>query len=141
MRYHRPLVLYCSELRPLPDAGITISTDPTVFPPKYSAVCITPGSSRRWRIAGPAEVYFLNQLWWDLVQAVGESRDNKWLLSLLIRVFASGGLMNIKWVADAVRIATCALAFPMVMLSWYRQYDLALTALLKVLSLEAGTKE
>jgi len=44
--------------------------------PKYSAVCIRPGSSRRWRIAGPTEVYFLNQLAWDLVQAIGESWDN-----------------------------------------------------------------
>ncbi|KAI0247495.1 hypothetical protein BJV78DRAFT_911236 [Lactifluus subvellereus] len=48
----------------------------------YSAVCITRGSSRRWRLGGPAEVYFLNQLGWDLVQA-------------------AGGLMNIKWVVDA----------------------------------------
>jgi len=51
----------------------------------YSAVCIIPGSSRRWRIGGPTEVYFLNQLLWDLVQAVG-------------------GLMNVKWAVDAVRI-------------------------------------
>ncbi|KAI0287246.1 hypothetical protein BC826DRAFT_60818 [Russula brevipes] len=48
----------------------------------YSAVCIFPGSSRRWRVGGPAEVFFLNQLGWDLVQA-------------------AGGLMNIKWAADA----------------------------------------
>ena len=39
---------------------------------KYSVVCVTPGSSRRWRLGGPAEVYFLNQLTWDLVQAIGE---------------------------------------------------------------------
>lgn len=45
--------------------------------PKYSAVCITPGSSRRWRLGGPAEVYFLNQLAWDLVQAIGELWDNR----------------------------------------------------------------
>ncbi|KAI9510983.1 hypothetical protein F5148DRAFT_473829 [Russula earlei] len=48
----------------------------------YSAVCIVPGSSRRWQVRGPVEVYFLNQLVWDLVQA-------------------SGGLMNIKWATDA----------------------------------------
>ncbi|KAI0283560.1 hypothetical protein BC826DRAFT_1110128 [Russula brevipes] len=48
----------------------------------YSAVSITRGSPRRWRIEGPAEVYFLNQLAWDLVQA-------------------TGGLMNIKWAVDA----------------------------------------
>jgi len=48
----------------------------------YSAVCIIPGSSRRWRIGGPAQVYFLNQLLWDLVQAIG-------------------GLMNVKWAVDA----------------------------------------
>lgn len=47
----------------------------------YSAVCIRPGSSRRWRIGGPTEVYFLNQLGWDLVQAFG-------------------GVMNIKWGID-----------------------------------------
>jgi hypothetical protein len=59
-----------------PDAAITdtITTDPTIFLLKYSAVCVTPGSSRRWRLGGPAEVYFLNQLCWDLVQAVGESQ-------------------------------------------------------------------
>jgi hypothetical protein len=43
---------------------------------KYSAVCVRPGSSRRWRIGGPTEVYFLNQLGWDLVQASGESWDD-----------------------------------------------------------------
>ncbi|KAH9074301.1 hypothetical protein EDB83DRAFT_1953136 [Lactarius deliciosus] len=48
----------------------------------YSAVSVIRGSSVRWRLGGPAEVYFLNQLCWDLVQAVG-------------------GLMNIKWAADA----------------------------------------
>ncbi|KAH9018714.1 hypothetical protein EDB85DRAFT_600355 [Lactarius pseudohatsudake] len=48
----------------------------------YSAVSVVRGSSVRWRLGGPAEVYFLNQLCWDLVQAVG-------------------GLMNIKWAADA----------------------------------------
>jgi len=47
----------------------------------YSAVCIRLDSSRRWRIGGPTEVYFLNQLGWDLVQA-------------------SGGIMNIKWGID-----------------------------------------
>lgn len=40
---------------------------------KYSAVSVTRGSSIRWRLSGPAEVYFLNQLSWDLVQAVGTS--------------------------------------------------------------------
>ena len=35
-----------------------------------------PDSSRRWRIGGPTEVYFLNQLGWDLVQAAGKSWDN-----------------------------------------------------------------
>ncbi|KAH9048062.1 hypothetical protein EDB84DRAFT_1459112 [Lactarius hengduanensis] len=48
----------------------------------YSAVSVTRGSSIRWRLGSPAEVYFLNQLSWDLVQAVG-------------------GLMNIKWAIDA----------------------------------------
>ncbi|KAI9438712.1 hypothetical protein H4582DRAFT_192953 [Lactarius indigo] len=48
----------------------------------YSAVSVIRGSSVRWRLGGPAEVYFLNQLCWDLVQAVG-------------------GLMNIKWAVDA----------------------------------------
>ncbi|KAI9446841.1 hypothetical protein H4582DRAFT_613174 [Lactarius indigo] len=48
----------------------------------YSAVSVTRGSSIRWRLSSPAEVYFLNQLSWDLVQAVG-------------------GLMNIKWAIDA----------------------------------------
>ncbi|KAH9172723.1 hypothetical protein EDB89DRAFT_2164381 [Lactarius sanguifluus] len=48
----------------------------------YSAVSVIRGSSVRWRLGGPAEVYFLNQLCWDLVQAVG-------------------GLMNIKWAAAA----------------------------------------
>jgi len=47
----------------------------------YSAVTITRGSSRRWRIKGAAEIFFLNQLGWDLVQA-------------------TGGLMNIKWAVD-----------------------------------------
>ncbi|KAN0141394.1 hypothetical protein V8E53_001150 [Lactarius tabidus] len=47
----------------------------------YSAVSVTRGSSIRWRLSGPAEVYFLNQLSWDLLQAVG-------------------GLMNIKWATD-----------------------------------------
>ncbi|KAI0262963.1 hypothetical protein BC834DRAFT_889872 [Gloeopeniophorella convolvens] len=48
----------------------------------YSAVCVTRHARRRWRIEGPAEVLFLNQLFWDLLQAVG-------------------GLMNIRWAADA----------------------------------------
>jgi hypothetical protein len=54
-------------------------------------------------------------------------------------LFTSGGLMNIKWAVDAVRIAVISvpLASPMLMLFRYRQYDLALTALLKVGSLEA----
>ena len=43
---------------------------------KYSAVSIIPGSPRRWSIGGPAEVYFLNQLAWDLIQAAGESYDS-----------------------------------------------------------------
>ncbi|KAH9957453.1 hypothetical protein BC827DRAFT_1225967 [Russula dissimulans] len=47
----------------------------------YSAVTIIRGSSRRWRIKGAAEIFFLNQLGWDLVQA-------------------AGGLMNIKWAVD-----------------------------------------
>jgi len=47
----------------------------------YSAVSIKRGAPRRWRIEGPAEVYFLNQLVWDLFQA-------------------TGGLMNIKWAMD-----------------------------------------
>jgi hypothetical protein len=46
--------------------------DCTVFP-KYSAVCILPGSTRRWKVGGPTEVYFLNQLGWDLVLSTGES--------------------------------------------------------------------
>lgn len=50
----------------------------------YSAVSVTRGSSIRWRLRYPIEVYFLNQLSWDLVQAIG-------------------GLMNIKWAMDAVR--------------------------------------
>ncbi|KAI0247658.1 hypothetical protein BJV78DRAFT_901876 [Lactifluus subvellereus] len=48
----------------------------------YSTVSILRGSSRRWSIGGPAEVYFLNQLVWDLVQA-------------------AGGLMNVRWAIDA----------------------------------------
>jgi len=47
----------------------------------YSAVTIIRGSNRRWRIKGAAEILFLNQLGWDLVQA-------------------TGGLMNIKWAAN-----------------------------------------
>ena len=44
---------------------------------KYSAVSITQGSSKRWRIERPAEVFFLNQLAWDLMQALGKSFDLK----------------------------------------------------------------
>jgi hypothetical protein len=55
--------------------ALRISIDDRTDFPKYSAVCILPGSSRRWRIGGPTGVYFINQLGWDLVQATGESRD------------------------------------------------------------------
>jgi len=44
----------------------------------YSAVTVLRGARRRWRIESAAEILFLNQLSWDLVQAMG-------------------GLMNIKW--------------------------------------------
>lgn len=44
--------------------------------PKYSAVRILPGSTRRWKVGGPTEVYFLNQLGWDLVLATGESWED-----------------------------------------------------------------
>jgi hypothetical protein len=71
MRYHRPPVVHCGMWHPR-FANIVIE----FFPPKYSAVSITPGSSKRWRIEGPAEIYFLNQLAWDLLQALGESFDS-----------------------------------------------------------------
>lgn len=47
-------------------------TEPPSFA-KYSAVSVIRGSPVRWRLSSPAEVYFLNQLSWDLVQAVGAS--------------------------------------------------------------------
>jgi hypothetical protein len=72
--YHRSLVLYFSEFH-TSQLLECLSTDRAVLQ-KYSAVCIRPGSFRRWRIGGPTEVYFLNQLGWDLVQASGESWDD-----------------------------------------------------------------
>jgi hypothetical protein len=56
--------------------ALRVSIEDRTVSPQYSAVCILPGSSRRWRIGGPTGVYFLNQLGWDLVQATGESRDD-----------------------------------------------------------------
>ena len=73
---------------------------------KYSAVTIKRGSSRRWSFGGPAEVYFLNQLAWDLVQATGELYDSgDWLCSLT-KIVPPGGLMDIKWSMDGVRIVS-----------------------------------
>lgn len=72
--YHRSPVLYYSGFH---ISGLfCMSIDRPGCFQKYSAVCIRPGSSRRWRIVGPTEIYFLNQLWWDLVQAIGESWDD-----------------------------------------------------------------
>ncbi|KAI0247663.1 hypothetical protein BJV78DRAFT_1157059 [Lactifluus subvellereus] len=68
----------------------------------YSAVSIIRGSSRRWSIGGPAEVYFLNQLAWDLVQAAGESYDSGGWLCSLTEIVPPGGLMNIKWAMDGL---------------------------------------
>lgn len=72
--YHRSPVLYYGEFH-TSRLSECLLTDRAVSK-KYSAICIRPGSSRRWRIVGPTEIYFLNQLWWDLVQAIGESRDD-----------------------------------------------------------------
>jgi hypothetical protein len=74
MRHPRPLILHCSESLSVPCKS-TSPVNPFFFS-KYSAVSIIRGSPRRWRIEGPAEVYFLNQLAWDLVQATGRSSDS-----------------------------------------------------------------
>ncbi|KAI9508436.1 hypothetical protein F5148DRAFT_1149032 [Russula earlei] len=50
----------------------------------YSAVTILRGARKRWKIGGAVEVLFLNQLAWDLAQAVG-------------------GIMNIKWALEGVQ--------------------------------------
>jgi hypothetical protein len=69
------LLSYIAVSFTLPGLSECLFTDRAVFQ-KYSAVSIRPGSCRRWRIGGPTEVYFLNQLGWDLVQASGESWDD-----------------------------------------------------------------
>ncbi|KAI9435370.1 hypothetical protein F5148DRAFT_1380385 [Russula earlei] len=46
----------------------------------YSAVTVFRGAQKRWTIGGAAEVLFLNQLAWDLIQAVGGIMDIKWAL-------------------------------------------------------------
>jgi hypothetical protein len=55
-------------------------------------------------------------------------------------VFTSGGLMNIKWAADAVRIDNCG-HLPIFTLSWCRLYNQARIAPLKVRSLSMLTPE
>jgi hypothetical protein len=47
----------------------------------YSTVSIRSGSRRRWRIESPVHLFLLNQLFCDLIQALG-------------------GLMNLKWTFD-----------------------------------------
>lgn len=63
------------------------------------------GATRTWKVSTHVHCYFVNLLIFDLIQAIGKVPPPLCMYKIdlypLVALF-SGGMLDVKWVADAV---------------------------------------